>query len=84
MDILVPELDSIIVRLQAHGFHPYMLIDELAEAPYMQRTFPQSAYWDLDWAPRATFSGAARIWLLDPADREPHREGRRYPSDVLR
>jgi MFS family permease len=84
LDLLVPELDSIIVKLQAHGFRPYLLIDEVSEAPYMHRTYPQSAYWELDWAPRATFSAFGRIWLLDPADRAPFLAGTRYPSDMLR
>jgi hypothetical protein len=84
MDIIIPHLDDVIARLQAQGFHPYILIDEVSEAPYMQRTFPQSAYQHLDWAPRATFAAFGRIWLLDPADRDPHRAGQRYPHDVLR
>jgi hypothetical protein len=84
LDLIVPELDSVITLLTAQGFRPLMLIDEVMEAPYLQRFFPQSAYWDLDWAPRATFAAFGRIWLLDPADREPHRAGTRYPNDVLR
>ena len=84
LDVIIPDLDGVIVQLQAHGFRPFLLIDERTEAPYMQRAFPQSAYWDLDWAPRATSTAFGRIWLLDPADREPHRAGGRYPHDVLR
>jgi len=84
LDIIQPDLDSVITRLQAQGFHPYLLIDEVIESPHLRQIFPQSAYWDLDWAPRASFAAFGHIWLLDPADRDPHRAGKRYPVDVLR
>ena len=84
LDIIAPELDGVIARLRAEGFRPLLLIDEVIESPHMQRIFPQSAYWDLDWAPRASFAAFGHIWLLDPADREAHRAGLRYPTDVLR
>jgi hypothetical protein len=84
LDLIGPDLDGVIARLRAQGLHPLLLIDEVIESPHLQRFFPQSAYWDLDWAPRASFAAFGHIWLMDPADRDPHRAGVRYPTDVLR
>jgi hypothetical protein len=84
LDMIGPDLDGVIALLQRQGFRPLLLIDEVIESPHLQRFFPTSAYWDLDWAPRASFAAFGHIWLMDPTDREPHRAGVRYPTDVLR
>ncbi len=84
LDMIGPDLDGVITLLQRQGFRPLLLIDEVIESPHLQRFFPQSAYWDLDWAPRAAFAAFGHIWLMDPADRDPHRSGVRYPTDTLR
>jgi hypothetical protein len=84
LDIVQPDLDAVITSLEAHGFHPLLLVDEVLESPHMARFFPNSSFNRLDWPPRATFSSFGRIWLMDPADRRAHQAGRTYPSDVLR
>lgn len=84
LDMIGPDLDGVIALLRRQGLHPLLVIDEVIESPHLQRFFPNSAYWDLDWAPRASFAAFGHIWLMDPADRDPHRKGVRYPTDTLR
>jgi hypothetical protein len=84
LDLVQPDLDAVVTRLQSQGFRPYFLIDEVIESPHVARIFPTSRFNKLDWAPRATFASFGRIWLMDPADRPAHQAGQRYPSDVLR
>jgi hypothetical protein len=84
LDIVQPDLDTVITNLEAHGYHPLLLLDEVIESPHMARIFPHSSFNRLDWPPRATFMSFGRIWLMDPADRRAHQAGRTYPSDALR
>ena len=84
LDIIQPDLDGVVTRLQSQGFHPFLLLDEVIESPHLGRIFPQTVYKDLDWPPRATFAAFGRIWLMDPADRPRHLAGQTYPSDTLR
>jgi 4-amino-4-deoxy-L-arabinose transferase-like glycosyltransferase len=84
LDIIQPDLDGVIARLQSQGFRPLLLLDEVIESPHVGRIFPGTVYQDLDWPPRATFAAFGRIWLLDPADRARFLAGATYPHDVLR
>jgi hypothetical protein len=84
MDLIAPDLDRVIDLLQRQGYRPVIVLDEVIEAPHMERAYPASQFKELDWPARASFTAYGRIWYLDPADRQAYRAGARYATDVLR
>lgn len=77
-------LDRVVDDLVRHNYHPVFVLDQaLEESPFKQR-FPDSRFGRLDWAPRAIFTTVTAVLYLDPADRQPYLDGKRWPVDVLR
>lgn len=84
LDLIQPDLDTTIARLQRQRFQPALILDEAIEtAERLQLVFGASEYARLDWTPRAAFKGIGRIWYFDVSDRPRHQAGAYYPVDVL-
>jgi hypothetical protein len=84
LDPLGPDLlDRVVDDLNAAGYHPVLVIDEAMEAASFRERYIGSRYQHLDWPARAEFWSGTPMLYLDPADRERHLNGERYPTDML-
>lgn len=77
-------LDALIANLERYGCAPVFVVDESLEEAQFQALFKESAYAALDWPARAEFVTTARIRYFIASDRQRHRAGERWATDVLR
>jgi hypothetical protein len=76
-DLLRPEwLDRAVAALNARGYRPYFLIEELEEPVFRNRFGATSALGNIDWPAAAELKGAFGVKIFDPADRARQQEGK--------
>jgi len=75
-------LDRAVAWLTAQGRAPYILVERREEGEFRDRFRGHAAIGALDWPPRFTIGGQARIF--DPADRARYEAGESYPTENFR
>jgi hypothetical protein len=69
-DLLEPHrLDFAVAELSAHGYRPYIALEEGEEPTFRERFGPYSELARLDWPPAVQRSASIRVRIYDPADR---------------
>jgi len=68
-DAIPPDaLDATLARLRAHGYAPYIALEELEEVRFRAR-FAGQRLGGLDWPPLVDLHGLVRVKIYDPAAR---------------
>jgi dolichyl-phosphate-mannose-protein mannosyltransferase len=68
-DAIPPDaLDATLARLRAHGYAPYIALEELEEERFRAR-FAGQRLGGLDWPPLADLHGLVRVKIYDPSAR---------------
>ncbi len=75
-------LDRAVAWLSAHGKVPYLLLERREEAEFRDRFRGHAEIGALDWPPRFSIGGQARIF--DPFDRARFRAGETYATENVR
>ncbi len=72
-----PDLSSVIATIRAHGYVPYVLLEEWEEGQFRERFARTSEFGNLDWPPIMRYDGTSttRIYALD--DRARYLSGTR-------
>lgn len=85
LDLVAPQLDTIVAMVQLFGYRPYLLLDETLErAGFEQPTVSETRTGRLDWPPRARIGDAGRLSLYDLGDPQRLARGERWPTDIVR
>jgi hypothetical protein len=63
-------LDAAVAGLRAHGYHPYIAVEEGEEPAFRERFGRYSQLAALDWPPIANTSRRVSVRIYDPADRD--------------
>ncbi|MDP2320892.1 MAG: hypothetical protein Q8O42_16315 [Acidobacteriota bacterium] len=75
-------LDRAVQWLSANGRVPYILVERREEGEFRDRFRGHAAMGALDWPPRFSIGGQARIF--DPKDRSRYLAGETYPTETTR
>jgi len=68
-DAIAPDaLDATLDRLRAHGYAPYIALEELEEVRFRAR-FAGQRFGALDWPPAADIHAPVRVRIYDPSSR---------------
>ena len=77
-DLIEPaDFSAVIATVRAHGYVPYLLLEEWEEAQFRERFARTSEFGRLDWPPVMRYDGASttRVYALD--DRARYLDGAR-------
>jgi hypothetical protein len=68
-------LDEAIAVLSAHGYEPYILLEEWEEPLFRAHFSPTNVFGRVEWPPTIEYNGAPRVRVYAIADRARYLAG---------
>jgi hypothetical protein len=76
-------LDDAITVLSAHGYEPYILLEDWEEPQFRQRFAAANVFGRVEWRPAIEYHGEPRVRVYAVADRATYLTGASAPPHVI-